>query len=108
MPYMSPEQDYPLYMGDIQQSFPKWKAGDALPDGWHEVLDSQLPVPSEEEMIVEGKPIEINGQMYRDFSLQPLSTHIINERNAAKTALEKLQSLGFTDEEITAISAGLI
>lgn len=106
--YISPDNQYPLCYGDIQLANPGWKLGDPLPEGWIAVSESPLPEPSENQIISEGFPIEVDGQMTRNWVIRDLTPEEIERKNAPITARKKLMGLGLTEAEINALVSGMI
>jgi hypothetical protein len=106
--YINSENEYPRFPGDIQVNFPEWEIGDALPEGWIEVEDALSPQASATEKAIEVFPKEVDGKYIRSFEVVPLTEEEIAEREAPATAKARLESLGFTEAEITAIAAGLV
>lgn len=108
MIYISPENEYPRYYGDIMQAVPGWELGDDLPEGWVEVQDVPYPVPTEGYTVEEGFPIEVNGVMTRNFIVREFTEEEKAYNEAPESARARLKALGFTDFEITALSIGKV
>lgn len=108
MQYISPDNEYPRYLGDIQIAHPEYKEGDPLPDGWTLVVSVPMREDwSEDETVYEDFPVEVDGVMTQNWKIRPLTAEEIERRDAPRLAKQKLLDLGFTDLEIKAISRGL-
>jgi len=103
MPYISPDNEYPRYPGDIQIVSPGWEVGDPLPEGWVFVEETPIPEIEEGQTFYAGEPEEVDGTWRHTWVVRDLSEEELSVINAPKTAKEKLASLGFSDAEITAI-----
>lgn len=108
MIYISPNNEYPRHYGDIQLENPSWNLGDDLPEGWRAVSETEMPGLAENEIAEEGFPIEANGVMTQNWIIRSLTEKEIEQRNAPKTAKQKLISLGLTEFEVEALTRGLI
>lgn len=106
--YINPAGEYPRYPGDIQIAHPGWELGDALPEGWIEVQDAEPPVITEGQTWYEEFPTEVDGVYTRTFGVRDLTEEELARVKAPVTAKEKLIALGFTEDEINAIVAGII
>ena len=108
MLYIDPQGNYPRYYGDIISANPDWVLGADLPDGWQFVADAEPPVYGDDEIIQDGLPEFVDGVLTRTFVVRSLTEEELEARNAPRTAREKLESLGFSSAEITAIARGII
>lgn len=108
MIYISPENNYPRYIGDIQLDVPSWKIGDPLPEGWREVSEAPKPEHADGFIAYEDTPVEIDGVMTQNWVVRELTLEEIARRDAPKTAKAKLEALGFSDVEIEALVNGLV
>jgi hypothetical protein len=108
MLYIDPQGNYPRYYGDIISANPDWVLGADLPDGWQFVADSEPPVYGDDEIIQDGFPEFVDGILTRTFVVRSLTEEELEARNAPRTAREKLELLGFSSAEITAIARGII
>lgn len=108
MYYISPNNEYPRHMGDIQIEHPSWNLGDPLPSGWIQVEDAPIPTATASELVYEDFPVEKNGAFVRNWKIRPLTAEEIAVRNAPNTAKQKLLDLGLTEAEIRAITKGLV
>lgn len=107
MIYISPKNEYPRHIGDIQLEHPDFKEGDALPEGWVKVEEAERPTPSTEQIVYEDFPVEVDGVMTQNWKVRDMTPEEIERRDAPKTAREKLKALGLTDVEIEALTRGL-
>ncbi len=46
MKYLGPNDEYPLYVGDVLREIPEWVEGDALPEGFRQVIETDRPADS--------------------------------------------------------------
>jgi hypothetical protein len=108
MIYISPDKEYPRYIGNIQAQNPNWEEGDELPVGWQLVYDTEPPKPGLDELVYEGFPVEIKGVITRNWEVRNLTAEELERRNAPANARAKLIELGFTELEISALVSGLL
>jgi len=103
MLFINDKNEYPRYIGDIQAEYPEWLPGDELPDGWLEVADTEVPLPTLDQVIVEEFPEEVDGVLTRKFTVRELNDEEKAVREAPKRAVEKLVALGLTEDEVRAL-----
>jgi hypothetical protein len=103
MPYISPNNQYPRYPGDIQIVSPGWVVGDPLPEGWIFVEETPTPEIQEGQTFYSGEPEQIDGIWKQSWIVRDLTEEELAIANAPTTAREKLASLGFSEAEILAI-----
>lgn len=108
MIYISPDNEYPRHIGDIQLTHPDFKEGDQIPDGWTHVAESAIPAVTDSELCYEDFPIEMDGVMTQNWIVRELTPDEYQMRHAPRTAKEKLMSLGLTEYEILALVSGLV
>lgn len=108
MQYISPQNEYPRYYGDIQIENPGWELGDPLPNGWVLVVESPRPDFTEDEIAYEDFPVTENGVTKQNWKVRPLTADEIDFRDAPIKAKQKLRALGLTEVEIQAIATGRI
>lgn len=106
MIYISPANEYPRHIGDIQLEHPDWKPENPLPEGWKKVEEAPRPTVKETEVAFEGFPVEVKGVWIQNWEVRELTAEELERRNAPKTAREKLKALGLTDIEIEALTRG--
>jgi hypothetical protein len=104
MPYISPNDEYPRYPGDIQIDNPEWNVGDTLPTGWVFVNETSPPELEPGQTYEAGDPEEVNGEWFHTWIVRDLTESELTILNAPKTAREKLVALGFSEAEIQAIA----
>ena len=105
--YISPENEYPRFIGDIQLEHPNFAAGDELPEGWVQVKESDAPKLGENQILYEDFPVEVDGVMTQNWQVRDMTVEEIERRDAPKTARQKLLDLGLTELEIDALLRGL-
>jgi len=108
MIYISPENEYPRHIGDIQLVHPDFKEGDVLPQGWVQVSEAKRPTPSTDEIVFEDFPVEVDGVMTQNWQVRPMTAEEIERRDAPETARQKLIDLGLTEAEVDALVRGLL
>ena len=107
MIYINPQGEYPRHIGDIQLEHPKFKEGDALPEGWVKVAEAQRPTVGTDQIAYEGEPEEVDGVMTQNWVVRDMTQEEIDRREAPKRAKEKLIALGLTEPEVEALVRGL-
>lgn len=105
---ISPNNEYPRYIGDLQIENPNWSVGDELPAGWVEVVETDLPVAGENQVVYQDFPTEVDGVMMQNWQIRDMTAEEIERRDAPKTAKAKLISLGLTEVEVEALVRGLV
>lgn len=108
MKFISPDKEYPRHIGDIQLAHPSYSEGDKLPEGWVQVAELERPKAGQDQITVEGFPIEIDGVMTQNWVVRDMTAEEIERRDAPKRAKEKLIALGLTEAEIEALVRGMI
>lgn len=108
MQFISPQGEYPRFIGDIQLEHPNFKKTDPLPTGWVFVETVERPMPAQDEVVYEDYPIEIDGVMSQNWKSRPMTSEEIEFRDAPKRAKEKLIALGLTEAEVEALARGLV
>ena len=108
MIYISPENEYPRHIGDIQLDFPSFKEGDAMPIGWNQVFESPRPETGADQVAYEGLPQDVKGVITQTWIVRDLTQAELDRRNAPEDARARLTELGFTDAEIQALVSGLV
>tara|TARA_X000001036_G_C20657836_1_gene797732 strand:+ start:1497 stop:1886 length:390 start_codon:yes stop_codon:yes gene_type:complete len=43
MKFVDPDGTFPLYVGDVTRIKPDWQEGEALPEGWRQVVETSVP-----------------------------------------------------------------
>lgn len=107
MIYIDPEGNYPRYYGDIMLAHEGWQKGNALPEGWSLVTETDRPTPELYEVVEQGEPELRDGKYHQTWLKRPMTQHEIDIIEAPTKARQKLIDLGFTELEIKAISQGL-
>lgn len=108
MIYISPENEYPRHIGDLQIANPNFKEGDPLPEGWVQVAEAPRPTAGKDEIVYEGFPIEVDGTMTQNWQTRPMTAEEIERRDAPANAKSKLIALGLTEAEVEALVRGLV
>lgn len=106
--FISPNNEYPRFVGDIAIATPGWSKGDPIPEGWTKVEPTEAPIPGQDQKVYEVFPEEIDGVFYQKWAIRELTAEEIERRDAPKTAKAKLIALGLTEIEIEALALGLI
>jgi hypothetical protein len=108
MIYINAEGEYPRHIGDVQLAKKGWQEGDVLPKGWQAVVESERPIAGENQIAYDSGPVEIDGVLTQGWTVRDLTSEEIERKNAPANAKAKLEALGFTQAEITALVAGLV
>lgn len=93
MLFIDNENNYPRFIGDLTLAHPKWVKEDELPSGWLLVEDTEPPLAEEHQKLIEHFPVELNGQLVRNFELVNRTQEELDK--AAKEKHELLLSRGF-------------
>lgn len=107
MLFISADNEYPRYIGDVQLVDPAYEYGNALPEGWREVVEVQNPAYEEGKVLELGEPVEIDGVLTQTWINRDMTAEEIERRDAPITAKAKLIALGLTELEVQALSYGL-
>jgi hypothetical protein len=107
MIYISPNNEYPRHIGDIQLEHPTYELGQELPEGWVQVEEASRPEVEQGQVAYEGSPVEIDGVMTQNWQVRNLTEEELERINAPQRAKEKLLALGLTEAEVVALSRGL-
>ena len=99
MIYISPKNEYPRHIGDIQLENPGFKEGDTLPEGWVKVEESDRPVISEGQVAYEVFPVETDGVWYQAFEVRDLTDQEIQARKVAEVRRKVINGEPITEEE---------
>lgn len=70
--------DYPRHIGDIEQENPGWELGQALPEGWEFVQETDAPIPAANQLVTEVFPVLVDGQWRQSWDLITLTESDIN------------------------------
>lgn len=108
MNYISPDNEYPRHIGDVQLASPGWNLGDPLPEGWVQVELSERPVQEDGKIVYEEFPVNVNGTMTQKWSVRDMTQEELDRKNAPATAKQKLLDLGLTEAEVEALTRGLV
>lgn len=108
MLYISPANEYPRHIGDIQLDNPGFKDGDNLPAGWVAVAEAPRPTASKDKVAYEDFPIEVDGVMTQNWKVRTLTQEEKDRRDAPANAKAKLIALGLTEAEVAALVSGLV
>jgi hypothetical protein len=65
---ITPDNQYPRFIGDLKLEYPDYQEGDSLPEGWKVVEPVEWPELAEDERIVELFPVEEDGKYYQNFT----------------------------------------
>lgn len=108
MIYINAEGEYPRHIGDIQLVVAEWQEGDALPDGWQAVVETERPVAGTDQVVYDSGPIDIDGVLSQGWTIRDLTPEEVERRDAPASARAKLIALGLTEAEVSALFAGLV
>lgn len=71
---------YPRHPGDIKLIDPEWEDGNALPEGWEEVIPTPPPQIEHHEIWEETYPVKIDNVWHRTFSVRDLTIEELEEK----------------------------
>lgn len=103
MRFIDNKNNYPRFIGDILLANPKWQEGENLPQGWSLVEETDTPIPSDSQKVVENFPTLIENVYFRDFEIVELTKEEIESRNQASSEYETFKLLGLTNTQIEAL-----
>jgi hypothetical protein len=106
--YISPDEQYPLYYGDVERENPGWHLGDPLPAGWSEILEVAPPETLKDQVLEQLAPANIDGVWTQQWNVRDMTPEEIETRDAPLTARQKLIDLGLTEKEVSAIFQGFL
>jgi hypothetical protein len=101
--YISPQNEYPRYVGDIQIEYPEWDPSKKLPNGWTAVNPVSIPEILSSQALYEDFPVKENGEYFQNFIVRDLTEEELFRTNARDLAKDKLAKLGLSDFEIKEI-----
>lgn len=105
--YINSQGEFPRYIGDIRIDNPGWQRGDSLPEGWHQVIQTEPPAINKFEVLENGQPELRDGIYYQTWNVRPMTEEEIDRVTAPERAKQKLIDLGFTENEIQALRRAL-
>lgn len=108
MIFISPNNEYPRHIGDIQIDYPNWQEGEELPLGWKQVEPVAKPEVTADEIAFEDFPVEVDGIYKQNWKVRPLTDEEKARRLAPETARQKLKEIGLTEAEIRALVNNLV
>ena len=108
MIYVSKLGEYPRHIGDLQLVIDGWQEGDALPEGWQAVAETERPAAGTDQLTYDSGPVDVDGVLSQGWTIRNLTSEELARRDAPATAKAKLVALGFTDAEISALVEGLV
>jgi hypothetical protein len=108
MYFISPQGEYPRFIGDIQLKHKGFKTNDTLPNGWVKVSELERPETTTDELAYEEFPVEVDGTMTQNWVIRHLTSQEIERRDAPLTVRAKLIKLGLTEIEVEALATGLV
>lgn len=103
MHFIAPDGTYPAYYGHILNQVAGFKLGDPTPEGWTEVEDTNPPEVGEYEKPKLLEPIEVDGKMVQQWTVEPMTAEEVEAKDAPKRARQKLIDLGLTEAELEAL-----
>jgi hypothetical protein len=106
--FIDSEGNYPRFIGDVLVDYPDWNEKLPLPSGWQLVKETAPPRTALENQVIEElAPVGINGELRQQWSVRDMNEEELLQLDPSHTAKMKLIRLGFTQEEIDAIAAGI-
>ena len=89
MIFISPNNEYPRFQGDIKIAHPSWNETMSLPDGWIPVLATEVPTVEPGQAVDELFPEELNGQYFQRFIVRSLTAKETASQENLKLQLEE-------------------
>lgn len=106
--YNTQTEEFPIWYGDAQLSYPDWDGDVENPPSNLVWVADVTPEHHEDKIIVDAKPRQVNGVWTRQFTYRDLTTEELARKNAPATAKAKLEALGLTAVEIEVLTRGLL
>jgi hypothetical protein len=97
--YISPNNEYPRHVGDIQIENPDWKMSDALPTGWTQVVATERPSVEQGFVVYETAPEEADGVFYQTWATRELTSAEIQAQEVAAIRRKVMMNLPLTEAE---------
>lgn len=97
--YISPNNEYPRHIGDIQIENPNWQNGDALPTGWIQVVATEPPARQDGFVVYETAPEETDGVFYQKWATRELTSTEIQAQQVAAIRRKVMMNLPLTEAE---------
>lgn len=97
--YISPNNDYPRHIGDIQLDNPDYVEGTPLPSGWVKVELTDLPTVKQDQTWTELFPVETDGVFYQAFEVRNLTADELEARKIAEVKRKVANGLTLTEAE---------
>lgn len=69
MIFIDKQGNYPKYLGDLQEAYPEWTFKNSIPNGWRVVTETEPPLVTGLEMLVEEYPEEVDGKLKQKWSV---------------------------------------
>lgn len=99
--------EYPIYIGDIQILYPDFKEGDALPDGIFEVIETEMPQPTWENVVtLKPTPDFIDGKYYSAWDVLILTPEQVEERKVNELKMRAMMA-NLSNEDIVKLAASI-
>lgn len=106
--YNTETKEFPIYIGDLQVANPEWDGDVTNPPTNYVWVSDATPTYSENKVIEDAEPIQVNGVWTRQYSYRDLTAEELERKNAPATAKAKLEALGLTAVEIEILTRGLL
>jgi hypothetical protein len=97
--YISPNNEYPRHIGDVQLASPNWKPDDELPSGWIAVVPTDPPIAEQGKVVYESAPVETDGVWLQTWAIRDLTDAEIQQRNLAEIRRKVLANEPLTEAE---------
>lgn len=101
--FISPNNEYPRHIGDIQLLNPNWNPGQDLPEGWTSVEYTEAPETSGIAIAFEVFPKEIDGVWYQSWDTRDLT-----QQELDAIELNKVRAKVSNGESLTEAEAALL
>tara|TARA_R110000764_G_scaffold74052_1_gene150633 strand:+ start:1974 stop:2267 length:294 start_codon:yes stop_codon:yes gene_type:complete len=88
MIFISPNNEYPRFQGDIKIAHPSWNETMSLPDGWIPVLATEVPTVEPGQAVDELFPEELDGEHRQRFITRDLTKEELNSQELLRLQLE--------------------
>jgi len=89
MIFISPNNEYPRFQGDIKIAHPSWNETISLPNGWIVVLKTKVPMIESNQAVDELFPEDLNGEYFQRFIVRNLTAREKTSQENLRLQLEE-------------------
>lgn len=98
---------YPLYIGDIKLAYPDFNDGDELPAGVFEVIETEMPASTWENVVtLNPEPYFVEGKYYTVWDVMTLTPEQVEQRKLDEAKM-RVFAAGLSNDDILRVAASL-